>query len=202
MERRRIERDLHDGTQQYLVAAAMMIGEARLSPAVEADPDLAQRLSEAQTAIQRGLDTLRTTVRGIHPQILAEQGLAAALDDVAQAAAIPVRIICPHPLPEMPEGVLAAAYFFACEAISNTAKHAPQAQTTVLLVADDQLRVSVVDDGQGGAVLVDGHGLSGMRERLAAVGGELAISSPPGGPTQVVASIPLLLNRGEPGVRI
>ena len=77
VERHRIERDLHDGTQQYLVAAAMMIGEARLSATVASDPELAERLSEAQAAIQRGLDALRVTVRGIHPQILTEQGLAA-----------------------------------------------------------------------------------------------------------------------------
>lgn len=200
VERHRIERDLHDGTQQYLVAAAMKLGEARLSPTVQDDAALAALLSEAQQAITQGLDALRTTVRGIHPQILTEQGLAAALGDVADAAAIPVRIVCPNPLPELPEGVLAAAYFFASEAIANVAKHAPAAEVSVLLTADDHLRVSVVDNGPGGAQFVAGHGLAGMRERLAAFGGQLEISSPPGGPTQLRGSVPLLLNRGESAV--
>lgn len=202
VERRRIERDLHDGTQQYLVAALMKLGEARLSPAVLGDAPAAQLLAEAQDALARGLDALRATVRGIHPQVLVEQGLAAALTDVAQASAAPVRIVAPNMLPALPEGVLAAAYFFACEAIANATKHAPGGSITVLLATDSHLRVSVVDDGPGGVRLVPGHGLSGMRERLAAFGGDLTISSPPGGPTQVAASIPLLLNRGEPGVAI
>lgn len=202
VERRRIERDLHDGTQQYLVAAAMKVGEAQLSPALATDPQLAALLREAQQAIGRCLDALRATVRGIHPQILTQQGLVAALSDVAAAAASPVRIVSPAPLPQLPEGVLAASYFFACEALTNAAKYAPGAQVTVLLVADDHLRVSVVDAGPGGARLKPGQGLAGMRERLAAFGGELSISSPPGGPTQVAATIPLLLHRGESGVRL
>ena len=202
VERRRIERDLHDGTQQYLVAAAMLLGEARISAGVAADPDLAGLLDQAQEALTKGLDALRATVRGIHPQVLVEQGLAAALTDVAQASASQVRIVCPHPLPQLPEGVLAAGYFFACEAIANAAKHAPGAPVTVLLTTDSHLRVSVVDTGPGGVHLRPGHGLAGMRERLAAFGGELTISSPPGGPTQVVAAVPLLLNRGEPGVAL
>lgn len=202
VERRRIERDLHDGTQQYLVAAAMKLGEARLAPAVAQDPALARLLAEAQDALARGLDALRATVRGIHPQVLVEQGLAAALADVARASATPVRIVCPHRLPALPAGVLAASYFFACEAIANATKYAPGAPITVLLGTDSHLRVSVVDAGPGGARLVPGHGLSGMRERLAAFGGELTISSPLGGPTQVVAAVPLLLHRGEPGLAL
>lgn len=202
IERRRIERDLHDGTQQYLVAAAMMLGEARTSAAVTADPQLAALLGQAQEALAKGLDALRATVRGIHPQVLVEQGLVAALTDVAQASAAEVRIVCPNPLPGLPQGVLATGYFFACEAIANAAKHAPGAPVTVLLATDSHLRISVVDAGPGGAQLRPGHGLAGMRERLAAFGGELSISSPPGGPTQVVAALPLLLHRGEPGVAL
>ncbi|MFT3875072.1 MAG: histidine kinase [Propioniciclava sp.] len=200
VERRRIERDLHDGTQQYLVAALMKLGEARMAPSVAADPWLGRLLAEAQDALGRGLDSLRATVRGIHPQVLVEQGLEAALADVAQGAASPVRIVCPHPLPSLPEGVLATGYFFACEAIANATKYAPGAPITVLLATDTHLRVSVVDAGPGGARLVPGHGLAGMRERLAAFGGDVTISSPAGGPTQVVATVPLLLHRGEPGV--
>lgn len=202
VERRRIERDLHDGAQQYLVAAAMKVGEAQLAPVLEQDPATAQLLHEAATAINEGLQALRRTIRGIHPQMLSQQGLAAALEEVASTAANRVRIVCPHPLPAMPEGVLAVGYFFACEAIGNAAKYAPGAQVSVLLAADDHLTVSVVDNGPGGAAAVPGHGLAGMKERLNAVGGALSISSPPGGPTQLAASIPLLLERGQSAVVI
>ena len=200
VERRRIQRDLHDGAQQYLVAAAMKLGEAQLSPAVAGDPDLAGLLAEAKRAVQAGLDALRVTVRGIHLQVLGELGLEAAVHDVAGACPSDVRVMCPHPLPDMPEGVVAAAYFFTAEALTNAAKHAPGASVTVLLAADATLTVSVVDTGPGGAEAVEGHGLAGMRERLAAFGGSLEISSPSGGPTQVVARLPLLLAHGEPGV--
>lgn len=200
VERRRIERDLHDGTQQHLIGALMKIGEARLAPAVAADSQLARLLADAQAAVQQGLDSLRATVRGIHPQVLTELGLAAALEDVAAASGAQVRIVCPHPLPALPEGVLAAGYFFASEAMTNAVKHAPGAPVTVLLTTDQNLRISVVDQGPGGARLRPGHGLAGMRERLAAFGGELTVSSPPGGPTQVAATVPLLLDRGQSGV--
>lgn len=200
VERRRIERNLHDGAQQYFVSAAMKVGEARLAPTVETDPALAKLLAEAGQALRAGLESLRATVRGIHPQVLLEAGLVAALHEVASHAANQVRLVCPHPLPTLPEGVLAAAYFFACEAINNAAKYAPGAQVTVLLTAGQELQVSVVDDGPGGARLVPGHGLAGMRERLSAVGGTVRVTSPPGGPTQVLAAIPLLLKPGESGI--
>lgn len=197
VERRRIERDLHDGAQQYLVAAMMQLGQARLSPSLEHDPELASCLAAALSTLQQGLDALRATVRGIHPQALVELGLEAALTDVAEAAVDDVRIVCPNPLPKLAEGVLAAGYFFAVEAITNARKHAPGAPVTVLLIADQDLRVSVVDHGPGGARIVEGRGLAGMKERLAAFGGRLSVLSPDGGPTQVAAAIPLLLHRGE-----
>ena len=203
VERRRIERDLHDGAQQRLVVGLMKLGEAQLSPTVTADPALAGLLNEAKAAIAGGLDSLRTTVRGIHPQVLTDLGLAAALRDAADQAdrtGRTVRIICPHPLPTMPEGVLAAAYFFALEAMTNALKHAPGAEVTILLAVDKDLRVCAVDTGPGGARLQPGHGLASMRERLAAFGGELLLTSPPGGPTRVAAHLPLLLARGESGI--
>ena len=203
VERRRIERDLHDGAQQRLVVGLMKLGEAQLSPAVTADPALAALLGEAKAAIAGGLESLRTTVRGIHPQVLTDLGLEAALTeavDRVDKTGRTVRIVCPHPLPTVPEGVLAAAYFFALEAMTNALKHAPGAAVTILLTVDDKLRVCVVDTGPGGAYLRPGHGLAGMRERLAAFGGGLMLSSPPGGPTQVAAHLPLLLARGESGI--
>lgn len=200
IERRRIERDLHDGAQQYLVAAAMLLGEARLCAGVAQDPALAGLLSQAHESITQGLGALRQTVRGIHPQVLLDEGLVAALEDVAAASASPIHLVCPHQLPALPEGVLAAGYFFCCEALANAHKHSPGVPVSVLLVADEALRISVVDEGRGGARIVPGHGLAGMRERLAAFGGAMSISSPPGGPTQVRAEIPLLLRPGEAGI--
>ncbi len=200
VERRRVERDLHDGAQQYLVAAAMLLGEARSLEVATQDAELADLLRRAAGQLTDGLEALRATVRGIHPATLAEQGLEAALWEVARSSGQAVRVVCPHPLPEVPEGVLVSAWFFACEAIANAAKHAPGAQVTVLLGADTDLRVSVVDTGPGGAVVEPGGGLSGLSERIAAFGGEVTVTSPAGGPTQVAASIPLLLMRGETGV--
>ncbi|MGK0540523.1 sensor histidine kinase [Propionimicrobium lymphophilum] len=202
VERRRIERDLHDGTQQYLVLAAMKLGEAQLLRTACSDPQVAKLLGEAKEAIQKGLDSLRQTVRGIHPQVLSELGLHAALSDIANRSIGRIKIICPNPLPKIPEGVLAAAYFFSTEAIANAAKYAPDSNVTVLLTSDDSLTVSVVDDGPGGAQLRPGHGLAGMQERLAAFGGTMSISSPTGGPTQIRATLPLLIDRGSSAINI
>lgn len=96
--------------------------------------------------------------------------------------------------------MLACGYFFGTEALTNAAKHTPGAPVSVLVTSDDSLRITVVDEGHGGAQVVPGHGLAGMAERLAAFGGEMSLSSPPGGPTRVAGSIPLLLDRGQPGV--
>ena len=96
--------------------------------------------------------------------------------------------------------MLACGYFFGTEALTNAAKHAPGAPVSVLVIADDSLRITVVDEGPGGAQVVQGHGLAGMAERLAAFGGEMTLSSPPGGPTRLACSIPLLLDRGQSGV--
>ena len=200
VERRRIERDLHDGAQQYLVAALMALGEAELSPGVAADPELKARLAGAHDHLERAMAALRATVRGIHPQVLVDIGLVAALEDVISHSRQDVRLRCPHPLPPLPQGVLACAYFFAVEALTNAAKYAADAQVDVLITVGADLRVSVLDRGPGGARIEPGGGLAGISERLAAFGGELRLSSPGGGPTQAVASIPLLLFLGEPGV--
>lgn len=200
IERQRIERDLHDGTQQYLVAALMMLGEAQLSPRLRDDLALAELVSQAKDALAQGLNALRLTVRGLSPQTLRDLGLEAAIREAAATASNRVTVMCPHPLPALPEPVMAAAYFFASEAMTNAAKHAPGTDVSVLLTADRSLHVSVVDAGMGGAVIVEGHGLAGMRERLAAFGGSLALSSPPGGPTHLSARLPLLLEAGESGI--
>lgn len=200
VERQRIERDLHDGTQQYLVAALMHLGEAQLSSTLAADPALAELVAHAKDAVAEGLSSLRLTVRGLSPQTLRDLGLEAAIREAAATASTEVRVTCPHPLPALPEPVMAAAYFFACEAMTNAAKHAPGVDVSVLLTAGDSLQVSVVDAGMGGATIVEGRGLAGMRERLAAFGGSLTLSSPPGGPTHLSARLPLLLDAGESAI--
>ncbi|WP_240611307.1 histidine kinase [Actinobaculum sp. 313] len=209
IERRRIERDLHDGAQQYLVTASMNLGEADLvldSAVVdgrvvpEKMREVRRLLSRAQDDAESGLRALRNTVAGIHPKVLSDLGLEAAVRNLAGDSAMDVVVRVPHPLPTIPEGVVAAGYFFVAEALTNASKYAPEAHVSIVLVADDDLHLSVLDDGPGGVVIRPDHGLAGMRERLAAFGGSLQVSSPEGGPTVLIARIPLLLRNGEFGV--
>ena len=193
IERARIERDLHDGAQQYMVAASMKLGELQL----DLDGKHAELLAEARTDMAGALKALRDTVHGIHPQILTE-GLEVAVRDLARRfPGVDVR--CPHPLPTIDPAITVTAYFCVSEALTNAAKFAPDASVSVLLAADRYLRISVTDQGEGGATIRSGHGLSGIKERLAAFGGDLEVTSPRGGPTTVTASIPLLLETGESG---
>ena len=233
VERRRIERDLHDGAQQHIVTGTMKLGEAAMlldgeiarasssggpGPTADSGPartgaagqgaggtgdrlaTVATLLAEAQDDADRALKALRQTVSGIHPTVLSDRGLEPAVRELAGRSAVPVTVRVPHPLPSLPEGVAAVAYFLISEALTNVAKHAPGASATVLLVVDDALHVSVTDDGPGGAHVSVGRGLGGMSERLAAVGSKLEISSPAGGPTFLSARVPLLLDQGESAV--
>lgn len=211
IERARIERDLHDGAQQYLVASSMKVGEAALAldrvraahPEDRAVASAAALLTQAQDDTDAALAALRETVAGVHSRLLAEQGLEPALRELAArvgGTGQEVTLRIPHRLPNLPPGVASAAWFFASEALTNAVKYAPRAPVSLVVAADRALHVSVVDEGPGGARLLAGHGLAGMRERLGAFGGELLISSPEGGPTSVSARIPLLLNTGDPGV--
>lgn len=202
VERQRIERDLHDGAQQYFVAAAMALGEAELKDSVQQDAELAEHLAACHEHLEAGLRALRRVVRGIHPQTLHDRGLVSAVEELLETTALHATLSCPHPLPALPEGVTASAYFFVSEAVTNATKYAPDADIDVLITVSDHLRVSVFDTGPGGATFITGGGLAGMRERLAAVGGTLSITSPPGGPTQIIASLPLLLHTGESAVVI
>lgn len=194
IERRRIERDLHDGAQQYLVAANMKMGEASLS----LDPNTVEGrlIFAAQDDAALAIKALRETVHGIHPQVLTDMGLEAAVRDLARRFD-QVEVRCPHPLPSLPQGITASGYFFVSEALTNAAKYGGPA--AILLIADESLHITVTDMGQGGAVITPGRGLSGMKERLAAFGGTLELSSPKGGPTELRATMPLLLNVGESG---
>jgi signal transduction histidine kinase len=186
-ERRRIERDLHDGVQQRLVALTMTLGRAELDVPEGAGLDLVRQAHEQAEA---ALDDLRGTVRGIHPRVLADHGLAAAVHEIADRAPVPVSVdIRLDARPSAP--VEAAAYFVASEALTNVARHADARQAQVhAWLQNGSLVLTVVDDGVGGADAADGTGLAGLLLRLEALGGTLAVTSPKGGPTEVRMEVP------------
>jgi signal transduction histidine kinase len=187
--RRRIERDLHDGAQQRLVAAALEL--TLLERRLERDPEDARSiLARIREQLECGLAELRDLARGIHPAVLTERGLEAALDALIQRAPMPVELRAA--VPERPDAAIeAAAYFLVSEALTNVAKYA-HADTVSVDVAStgDALVVTVADDGVGGADLERGSGLRGLADRVGAIGGRLELSSPPGGGTQLRAHLP------------
>jgi signal transduction histidine kinase len=188
-ERRRIERDLHDGTQQRLVSLAMSLG--LLDAKLPAEPAAAKPLArEARAALTVALEELRELSHGIHPAVLTERGLAAALEELADRAALPAHLelsIDARPPPRV-EG---AAYFVVSEALTNAVKHSHAGEVRVAAARErDLLIVEVADDGIGGAVAQGGSGLRGLTDRVEALGGRLILSSPPGRGTTVRAEIP------------
>jgi signal transduction histidine kinase len=188
-ERRRIERDLHDGAQQRLVALAMDLGTAR--ERLEHDPEGGRQLvAEAHEEAKAALKDIRDLVRGIHPVILEDRGLDAALSAVVARSPVPVTLdvnVAERP----PPAVESTAYFVVSEALTNVARHAEATRAVVTIVrAGDRLVVEVRDDGQGGAVVGQGTGLTGLRDRITALGGAMHVVSPPGGPTTLLAEIP------------
>jgi signal transduction histidine kinase len=188
-ERRRIERDLHDGVQPRLVSLAITLGRARAK--FDADPEEANRLlSQAHDSAKEALSDLRDLARGIHPSVLDDRGLDAALS--ALVAGSPVPVVVDVDLPTRPSRTNeAVAYFFVAEAVTNVAKHARATQAVVTIHQDgDVMRILVADDGGGGATATPGGGLAGLTDRLAAVDGTLSVTSPPGGPTRLEAVIP------------
>ncbi|MFF7993915.1 sensor histidine kinase [Kitasatospora xanthocidica] len=188
-ERRRIERDLHDGAQQQLVALTMTLGLAELEMK-EANPEAAALVARGRGEARRALDQLRDLVRGIHPQVLTDHGLAAAVAEVAQRSPIPVEaaIDLPRRLPPLVE---ATAYFTVTEALANAAKHSGASRIGITgTLVDDRLVLLITDDGRGGADPAAGTGLSGLADRLAILRGRLLVSSPVGGPTQLRVEVP------------
>jgi signal transduction histidine kinase len=189
-ERRRIERDLHDGAQQRLVALSLTLGmaESRLAadPAAAA-PLIAQAREEAQHAVKE----LRELASGIHPALLSERGLGPALEALAARAPVPTTV---DGVPEqrLPPPVESACYFVTAEALTNVAKYAGATSAGVhLAVEHGRARLIVRDDGAGGADLSSGTGLRGLRDRVEALDGRLEVDSPPGLGTTVIAEIPL-----------
>jgi signal transduction histidine kinase len=191
-ERKRIERDLHDGVQQRMVALTMLLGRAELDvPEGEGLALVRQAHSEAEAA----LADLREVVRGVHPRVLTDLGLAAAIREVADRMPIPVRVdvfLDERPPPQ----VEAAAYFVVSEGLANVAKHS-RARSAAIHArrSGDSLVLVVTDDGQGGAGLGEGTGLSGLVTRLDALGGTLSVSSPDGGPTELRMESPWHVDR-------
>jgi len=188
--RRAIERDLHDGAQQQLVALALSLRLARTR--LERDPAEAAPLLDAATRdLQAALQSLRELARGIHPAVLSDHGLGAALDALAQRFPFPVEIAA-VPDERLPEPVEATAYFVVAEAITNVARYASASHAVVTLERDeDALAVSVCDDGIGGADPTAGSGLRGLSDRVAVLDGRLEVDSPVGGGTTVRAFIPV-----------
>ncbi|MBW8088572.1 MULTISPECIES: sensor histidine kinase [Streptomyces] len=191
-ELRRIERDLHDGTQARLVALSMRVGLARR--AYEKDPDAARKLLEdAQDQAEEALTELRHVVRGIHPPILTDRGLVGAVRALAAGSGLEVSVrddgVEDGPRP--PAAVEAAAYFVIAEALTNAAKHSGARQASVGLArTTDRLKVAVRDEGRGGADPSGGSGLLGMRRRVAALDGTVEMTSPVGGPTLIEVELP------------
>jgi signal transduction histidine kinase len=187
-ERRRLERNLHDGAQQRLVSVALQL--RMIQSRIREDPALAEELvSSAATELSQSLEELRELARGIHPAVL-NHGLRAALKSLASRASVPTTIAfeCPERLPEQVE---LTAYFVACEALANVGKYAGATETTVRVSRRDGLVVvEIDDDGVGGADESAGTGLRGLADRVAALDGTLRILSPPGGGTLVTAELP------------
>jgi len=188
-ERRRIERDLHDGTQQRLVSIAMTLGLA--DSRLDAGPSAVRPLlAQARSALSEALGELRELSQGIHPGILTERGLGAALEELVYGARLPLELDVG--LPErLPERVEAAAYYVVSEALTNVAKHAGAGAVQVSVRrADGRAVIEVADDGVGGADGARGTGLRGLADRVDALGGRLRVESPPGRGTVVHAEIP------------
>ncbi len=190
-ERRRLERDLHDGAQQRLVALALTLRMAE-KRAAEGDPKAAELVRSAGDEAGLALKELRDLARGIHPAILTNRGLAAALDDLAGRAPIPVEVTA-APGERLPDQVEAAVYFMVSECLANVSKHAQAERAEVAVTAGEgALQVVVSDDGVGGAELGEGSGFQGLQDRVGALEGTLSVESPPGHGTRVRATIPLL----------
>jgi signal transduction histidine kinase len=188
--RRRLERDLHDGAQQRLVSLGLELraAQAALPPQLA---DVQAELSRVADGVTSVLDELREIARGIHPAILAEGGLGPAVRMLARRCPIPVEVDV-RAAARLPERVEVAAYYIVSETLTNAAKHANASVVHVDVEAvDGILRLRVGDDGAGGADPTRGSGLVGLKDRVEAIGGVIAFSSPPGAGTSMVVELPL-----------
>jgi PAS domain S-box-containing protein len=188
-ERRRVERNLHDGAQQRLVTVALHLHLIRRK--LETAPvELPELVESAQTELALALEEIRELVRGLHPRLLSDRGLEPALAGLAERAVLPVEIV-ETPSERLPPAVEAAAYYLVAEALANAAKHSEASQVTVRVRANGGCTtVEIADDGVGGADPRTGTGLRGLADRVAALGGELDVASEPGRGTTLRAELP------------
>jgi signal transduction histidine kinase len=194
-ERRRLERDLHDGPQQRLVSLSVRLRllASRVAPGSEAE----RLLADARNELAASLQELRDLARGIHPAILSDRGLLEALEAMTARTPLPIDLQV-EPGRRAPEPVELAAYYLVSEALANTLKHSHATSVGVSVARRGrQLVVEVADDGAGGADPVTGSGLRGLTDRIEALGGRLELSSPPGAGTTLRAEIPLEPDRQE-----
>ncbi|MGI5165726.1 sensor histidine kinase [Spirillospora sp. CA-253888] len=186
-ERRRIERDLHDGAQQRLISLTMQLGLARLD--LPPDSPAHAKVGEAHRQAKQLMAELRELIRGIHPRVLTDRGLAAALGELADQSA--VRTTVEADVPRLEPHAEGTAYFAAAEALTNVAKHSGAASAHITARwTSGTLALEVRDDGRGGADPAAGTGLTGLADRVAVAGGRMLLSSPPGGPTVLRLEIP------------
>jgi signal transduction histidine kinase len=187
-ERRRVERNLHDGAQQRLVTLALSL--AMLRDRAATDPVLAKSIDQSTAELKQAIAELRELARGIHPAILTEEGLPAAVEALGDRSSVPVRVRADFD-GRLPESAEAVAYFVVAESIANVIKYSGACTARVELSrSNGMLLVEVADDGVGGADLAGGSGLRGLADRVAAVRGTFGVDSPPGGGTVVRAEIP------------
>jgi signal transduction histidine kinase len=190
-ERRRLERDLHDGAQQRLVAISLALRMARGMVRPDANPDLGPRIDQAAEQLTLALSELREFARGIHPAILTERGLVPALNSLAERSPVPATVEATAP-ERLPPQVEATAYFMVSEALANVGKYGNATGVQIRAKADEgSLFVEVIDDGVGGADPTRGSGLRGLGDRVAAVDGTLEVHSPPGEGTRLTVRIPV-----------
>lgn len=190
--RQRIERDLHDGAQQRLLALSMTLGQARTRARLSGDGEMSAFLDRAADDLQHAINELRELARGIHPMLLTQEGLASALYALAERAPLPVQVTAPRQ--RFPETVESTAYFFVSEALTNAARHSDASAVWVEVTLDaEELTIRVRDDGVGGVddtASSTGTGLIGMRDRVVGGGGRMTVSSPAGAGTTLVARLP------------
>ena len=188
-QRRRLERNLHDGAQQRLVAATLLLRVAQAK--LEAEPDAAAKLlRDAAGELDAGLEELRELARGLHPGTLTDHGLRGALLSLEERLPLPVEVEVTDE--RLDQHLEATAYFIVSEGLNNVIKHARATRASVTVAKrDDALRIEIVDDGSGGADTSKGTGLLGLRDRAEADGGTLVVISPPGRGTQITATLPL-----------
>jgi signal transduction histidine kinase len=185
--RRQLERDLHDGAQQRLMSIGLALQLARKE--LPDSSTAAELIDESEGELQAAIDELRNLAHGIHPAVLTEHGLQAAVTALARRLAVPVELSGTGS--RMPAPAETTAYFLICEALQNTVKHARASRATVAVAREDSLvLVEVTDDGAGGADPAAGSGLRGLADRVEAVGGRLSIESPAGQGTTVRAELP------------